>query len=309
MNQRLLRILHGETKHYPHALDSKFPRILNKIMSLWDSDEIDDYFMGLMVSDRSDRAGFPPDVAADIMRLSLVHASQQADDHSDEVWGVSPKHFADYAPGNAGDFIDPNRTLQTELQNSNFSATATGIFEAVETGNRAAVVLYIKAKISTETRDNRGWTPLMRAAFHGRDEILTLLIEHDADVNAIDLGGNSALHWAAFGGHINCIKQLIEHRANISASNYVGWTPLMQAVARNHLLAAALLIDSGVNLDTIADDGYTALHKAAALGYSDIVELLLEQGADKNIKAINGETAYKLAVKNKQQALIDLLAD
>jgi hypothetical protein len=309
MNQRLFRILGGETKHYPYALESKFPRILNMIMSLWDSNEIDDYFMELMVSKRSGRVGFPPEIATEIMHLSLVHAAQEAPDRSQEVWGVSSERFVNYSPSPASEFIDPSLAIQTELQTYHLPATPAGIFEAIEIGNRTAVILYINAKISTETRDSRGWTPLMMAAFHGRNGILDYLVEHDADVNASDLGGNSALHWAAFGGHTECVKQLILHRAKISASNHFGWTPLMQAAARNHAQAVALLIDSGVNLDTIADDGYTALHKAAALGYSDIVKLLLDQGANKNIKAIDGDTPYKLALKNRQQTVIDLLAD
>lgn len=45
MNQRLLRILGGKTEHYFYALESKYPRILETIMSLWDEDEIDNYFL------------------------------------------------------------------------------------------------------------------------------------------------------------------------------------------------------------------------------------------------------------------------
>jgi hypothetical protein len=67
MDQRLIRILGGTTEHYPYALENKYPRILETIMSLWDEDEIDPYFMELMVSDREGRGGFPPDVAANIM--------------------------------------------------------------------------------------------------------------------------------------------------------------------------------------------------------------------------------------------------
>ncbi|MFA6922177.1 MAG: hypothetical protein WC216_10060, partial [Gallionella sp.] len=92
MDQRLIRLLGGSTRHYPYALESKFPRILGTIMSLWDNDEeIDDYFMGLMVNDRPNRIGFPPDVATDIMHLSLVHASRVAPDKIADIWEASPE--------------------------------------------------------------------------------------------------------------------------------------------------------------------------------------------------------------------------
>lgn len=309
MDQRLIRILGGTTEHYPYALENKYPRILKKIMSLWDEDEIDDYFMGLMVSERNDRTGFPPDVAAEIIHLSLVHASQEKDDDAKGLWDASADAFVNFAPHPTSEngWPDPTAAIKTELQKLEIPYTPEGFFDAAETGNRAAVALFIEAQISTEIRDNLGWTPLMMAAFHGRDEIIGLLIQHKADVNALDLDGNSALHWAAFGGHAACAKQLIQNHARIDARNNFGWTPLLQATARNHLDVVALLIDSGTNLDAAANNGYTALHKAAASGYTEIVRLLLDQGADNNLKTNDGDTPAKLATKNRQEAVIKLL--
>ena len=59
MDEKLPKILGGETKFYPYALENKYPRILAKIISLWITPGMGDYFVDLMVSDRPDRAGFP----------------------------------------------------------------------------------------------------------------------------------------------------------------------------------------------------------------------------------------------------------
>ncbi len=307
MNSRLLRILGGKTEHYPYALETKFPRILNNLMSLWDSDDIDDYFMELMVSRRSNRIGFPHDVAAEIMHLSLVHAGQGKNDGLKDIWDAPATSFSNFVPHPDTDWQAPQNKLLSELQKYNLPATPEGYFEAAESGNRAAVALFLESGNNTEVHDPRGWTPLMIAAFKGHHEIVELLINHHADVNAHDLGGNSALHWAAFGGHVECAKMLIQFHAKSNEYNKFGWTPLMQATARNHLELVKLLIDSGVDLDKASDDGYTALHKAAASGYREIVALLLEQGADKNLRAIDGETPYKLAVKNGEADIINML--
>ena len=310
MDQRLIRILGGSTESYPYALESKYPRILETIMSLWDEDSIDDYFMELMVSSRGDRAGFPPDVAAEIMHLNLVHAAQEPPDKPKDIWDVTAESFVNFTthatPGNSGS--DTNADIRNQLAKLGVPCTPDGFFDAVEEGNRSAVALLTEVPISTEIRDSRGWTPLMMAAFRGRHEILSLLIERKADVNALDLGGNTALHWAAFSGHTGCTKKLIQHHARTDVRNNFGWTPLMQATARDHLEVAAILISSGVNLDTSADDGYTPLHKAAASGYVDLVRLLLEQGANKKLRTNEGHTPLQLAVKNKNELVIEALS-
>lgn len=305
MNQRLLRILGGKTEHYPYALESSFPRILETLMSLWDDEEIDHYFMELLVSSRGDRSGFPPNVAAEIMHLSLVHAAQEPPDKQRDIWDAASGSFVNFTAHPETDWNSPDQDIQNELQKYRLPGTPEGFFEAAETGNRAAVALFLEQG-NTEIRDNRGWTPLMMAAFKGREEIAGLLLQHQADVDALDLGGNSALHWACFGGHIACVRLLIQHHAKIDTRNNFGWTPLMQATARNHADVVALLTDSGANLDAAASDGYTPLHKAAASGYPEIVKLLLAQGADRNLKTNDGDTAKKLAVKNHQDDLLGL---
>jgi len=310
MNQRLIRILGGSTEHYPYALESKYPRILEQIMSLWDSDEIDHCFMDLMVTNRGDRVGFPPEVAAEIMYLSLVHAAQESPDKNKDIWDASSDLFVNFTPHATleNSWPAPPADIRDELKKLGFYVTLEGFFDAIEENNRAAVALFIQVPISTEIRDNRGWTPLMLAAFLGNIEITELLIKSSADINALDLGGNSALHWAVFGCHTACTRILIEHHARTDTRNNFGWTPLMQATARNNLEGVALLIASGVNLDTAANDGMTALHKAAASGYLELVELLLEQGADRKLKTYAGLTPMELAVNNKHERVIQVLA-
>ncbi len=307
MNQRLIRILGGKTEHYPYMLESSYPRILERIMSLWDDDEIDAYFMELMVNNREGRAGFSPDIAAEIMHLSLVHAAQEAPDKHKDIWDASADSFVNFTPHPDTEWSDPDQHIRSELNKLGILCTPEGFIEAAETANRTAVALFIAAQSNTEVRDNRGWTPLMAAAFKGHEEIMSLLIQHNADVNAMDLGGNSALHWAAFGGHASCARLLIAHHAKINIGNNFGWTPMIQATARNHRDVVSLLIDSGANLDKAAKDGYTALHKAAASGYSEIVKLLLDNGANSELLTADGYTAEKLAEKNKQPDIIELL--
>ena len=51
-----------------------------------------------------------------------------------------------------------------------------------------------------------GETPLHEAARGGHDDILQLLLNHGASVNAVDNDGDTPLHDAAREGHVKCVK-------------------------------------------------------------------------------------------------------
>lgn len=312
MDQRLLKILGGKTERYPHNLESKYPRVFEKIMSLWDSPKMDAYFMELMVTDRSDRAGFPPEVASEILHLSVVHASHRPADEKPDVWNLSAS-FVDFVPRvflkdvkETAAWTPPQNSIRNAIQAFGFPCSPEGFLRAVEAGNNPAVSLFLESKTNTETRDERGWTPLMMAAFEQRDEVIGSLIQHGAYVNAIDANGNTALHWAAFSGHASSAKLLIDNHADVNARNSTGLTPLLMATARRQLKMVMLLIDNGANLNAAAQDGWTALHKAAALGCTEIVWPLIHHGANINSRNLGGDTPVDVAVKNKQEAVLKI---
>jgi len=311
MNERLLRRLGGEEKYYPHVLESKFPRIFEKVMLLWDAPEMSDYFAELMVPARQNRAGFPPDVAAEIMRLSLVHFSTHAPDKQQDVWEVSTDKFASFKPSVHIDAVDAWKPLPVAsvraLEGLGVTCNAKGFHRAAATGNRRAVTLFLEAGVNTELANERGWTPIILAVFNGHEEIINLLIKHKANVHARDLHENTPLHWCADAGQMECAKLLVENSAEIDARNKSGLTPLFKAVSGRHLGVVLLLLDSGADFDAVMGDGSTALHKAAAMGYTEIVRTLLFQGADTSIKNEDGDTAYSLAEKKNQQAVMKIL--
>ncbi len=75
LRQRLLSALGGRADLYPKALEAQFPRILARIVELWNTPELDHYFHELTTTDRPDRQGFPEAIALELFHLSNVHAS------------------------------------------------------------------------------------------------------------------------------------------------------------------------------------------------------------------------------------------
>jgi hypothetical protein len=54
-------------------LEIKFPRIASAITLLWGNPEMDVYFNRMVIDNRGDREGFPPEVMSDILFLISLH--------------------------------------------------------------------------------------------------------------------------------------------------------------------------------------------------------------------------------------------
>ncbi len=139
-----------------------------------------------------------------------------------------------------------------------------------------------------------GATALMAAVAGGDEESVRLLLDHDADPNAMPEGseagfvfggGRSPLMWAAYRGMITAMDQLFAAGAKLDAATGLG-TPLTQAAWADHLAASQWLIEKGadIHLAGPADD-YTALHWAASTENqgTELVDLLIKHRADPDL--------------------------
>ncbi len=62
MNEKLKGYLGQYMDKYPHALEAKYPRILERVAEAWDSpDKTAAYFTELLIDKRGGRQGFPVD--------------------------------------------------------------------------------------------------------------------------------------------------------------------------------------------------------------------------------------------------------
>uniref|UniRef100_A0A093VPM2 Putative ankyrin repeat protein n=1 Tax=Talaromyces marneffei PM1 TaxID=1077442 RepID=A0A093VPM2_TALMA len=88
--------------------------------------------------------------------------------------------------------------------------------------------------------------------------------------------GMTALIWAARRGMRDMIELLMEHGADIEAHSSSGETALLAGSEAGHKEIVKFLIDRGANLSAKDSFGQTALYKAAANGHVDIMRLLLK---------------------------------
>ncbi|XP_064096814.1 uncharacterized protein LOC135208498 isoform X2 [Macrobrachium nipponense] len=72
----------------------------------------------------------------------------------------------------------------------------------------------VRLGLHIEARDAAHWTALHHAAFEGRMQAVTLLLQAGADVNTADPHGVTALHVAAYRDHTSIVRLLLSRGAN-----------------------------------------------------------------------------------------------
>ena len=290
MDSKLLTFLNGDEKVYPHLLEANFPRVFNRLVELLNTPHIDAYLQDLMVDKRGgDRAGFPPDAAMEIIRLSNFIDEMHGPKKQSNAWSDVPEYKRD------------------EVSGFGYEFTPQGLLKSIEEGNEDAVHAFLSCGVDLEVRDERNWTPLMISSFNGNEEFALLLIKCGAKINARDKNGYAPLHWAAFNGYANVVKILLDKGADPNTQSQYGWTALMQAATRGHMLACECLIERGANVNLASFDEWTALHKAANNGHTSIVKILIENKANRNAKYKDGSEALDLAIKAGHREFIALL--
>ena len=151
-------------------------------------------------------------------------------------------------------------------------------------------------------------TPLNQAISSENVEVAMLLIEHGADVRAMDDTPMSILHQAAGLGNIPLLKKILEKGANVDIKGLLGFNPLKSAILERHVEVVKVLLEHGANPNDVSDGNTTVLHTAcsdmdmaenvdnAAL---KIVKLLIEfgAGASVNTRAASGWIPMHFAAK------------
>eukprot|EP01035_Chromulina_nebulosa_P025176 gene25176-32845_t len=154
-------------------------------------------------------------------------------------------------------------------------------------------------------------TPLLLACRNNHITTVQLLIKHGANVNTGNCYGNTALHEAAREGHTEILKVLIDSGAKVNIQNKKGSTPLHfgcygESKSKNPLDIIVLLVKAGSDVNHKDFRDITPLLVCCISGRLDILNYLKENGADPTAKDVFGRDAYALAVFNHHKHIADL---
>lgn len=186
------------------------------------------------------------------------------------------------------------------------SYRCTPLYWAAAGGSPTAVSLLIDggARVNP-TANDMAVTPLhvaLSLAVGGdagkadRAEVVRILLERGAAVNARDAGGAAPLHYAAQGGNVAATLLLLKHGANVNARDADGETALFACVGLDDRGAMCRLLLARGAWPTVSNvQGETPLHRAVALGDEDMVRELVTGGADLSAQKADGETPGDIA--------------
>jgi len=121
----------------------------------------------------------------------------------------------------------------------------TGLILAMRYGAmRVAKALLAHSGLKVDEQSPNGNTALMMAAFQKNKPAVLALLEKGAQINR---PGWTALHYAAAAGDLDIMKLLLERHAYIDAASPTGTTPLMLAAREGQEDAVKLLLDEGAD--------------------------------------------------------------
>ena len=116
------------------------------------------------------------------------------------------------------------------------------VFHNAAQHNQCYPIIYFHEKLQNYFPNHRlidmpnenGITPLQYACIKKHKNVVDLLIDLGADINAVDSENKSVLFYAAVGGNIRIIKKLLIHGADKTIKDHENKTPYDIAKERKH---------------------------------------------------------------------------
>ncbi|XP_076655935.1 uncharacterized protein LOC143360718 isoform X2 [Halictus rubicundus] len=158
----------------------------------------------------------------------------------------------------------------SKVNNKSKKHSDTPLHLAIVNGDIEIVKMLLDRGADIDAKNKCGCTPLYNAVRNKKMKVIELLLKHRANVNARDNNGKSPLCVAAEGGCLQIVEHLLEYSADVNAITYIK--------ARIYFC-----------------EGYTPLHYAVESGSEKIVNLLLKNNANVNTVAIYGVTPLHIA--------------
>ncbi|XP_075047116.1 B-cell lymphoma 3 protein [Mixophyes fleayi] len=232
-----------------------------------------------------------PDLQADL------RAATQSDEDGDTALHIAVVHGNISAAQRVISLLNHGRKDLDVLNN----LRQTPLHLAVITDQPDLVALLLEHGSSPQIPDRNGQTCVHLACEYGSIRSLDVLMRAGTrSLEATNYQGMTALHVAISTGRRDITLCLLEHGADVNAVDIKsGQSPLFHAVDSGSEELVALLLQHGAKVNALTYAGNTALHVASGRGLMEITRLLMRSGADGSIKNCHNDTAMMVAKDKK----------
>ena len=210
--------------------------------------------------------------------------------------------------GGAGDDDDEEEEQEEELKQEQLDEF---LLKACKEDNLEEVTLWL-SKHASPTVEKDGWNPLLWAANNGNEEIVRLLIKHNAcapylnttvDQGPADGGDKSGVTKAPSSVVVG--EEEYDPFVKPKDAQKVGkYTPLSWASYKGHYKVVWILLKQAMSPLDIDMHGNNAVHQAAASGSKKVLECFLSRGVDVEVKNARGHSPLDLATQVEVKELI-----
>lgn len=162
------------------------------------------------------------------------------------------------------------------------------------------------ANINLKDENYHNITPLFLAVENGHLEMVKLLLDFGAKVNARDSEKKTPLMNLDEDASAELVEILIKYGAKVNLASKDGSTALIMAAENAEYQVVEALINAGAEINAKDKEGQTALMNAAFSDDFESVRLLILAGAEVNLKNDEGETAWDLTNEDKIKHLLEM---
>ena len=149
-----------------------------------------------------------------------------------------------------------------------------------EVDQRIKALVEAGADLDASFDDGEGYTAVHFAAWDGKDQILSYLLEAGAQADVVGEDGYTPLFLAAAGGHLKCVEILVEEGADVNRRliddniyfSKQGGTPLTMAFINGFLELSLFLIDSGADPFVLTEPCKNAPSPDLFVNFSSLVK-------------------------------------
>jgi ankyrin repeat protein len=159
---------------------------------------------------------------------------------------------------------------------------------ASHAGHKDIVSLLLQAGADVNATGEQHGSSLQAASYRGHRDIVSLLLQAGADVNATGGEHGSSLEAAWYAGNNDIFKLLLQAGADVG--------PLFQEASyRGHTDMIRRLIQAIADVNATGEEYSSSLQVASYRGHKDIVSLLIHAGADVNATGVGNGSSLQAA--------------